>query len=77
MKKTIEIMAFNEKIINDGLRVALRERDATRAIELFLEHICQQSNSERIYIFEGEKGCSVSNTFVPTPMQKRPDRSRA
>lgn len=63
MKNTIEIMAFNEKIINEGLRVALRERDATRAIELFLEYICQKSNSERIYIFEGEKGCSVSNTF--------------
>lgn len=63
MKKTIEIMAFNEKIINDGLRGALRERDATRAIELFLEHICQKSNSGRIYIFEGEKGCNVNNTF--------------
>ena len=51
------------KVVNEGLRLALRERDATRAIELFLEHMGEKSNSERIYIFEGENGCSVDNTF--------------
>ena len=51
------------KVVNESLRLALRERDATRAIELFLEHMGERSHSERIYIFEGENGCSVDNTF--------------
>ena len=51
------------KVVNESLRLALRERDATRAIELFLEHMGEKSHSERIYIFEGENGCSVDNTF--------------
>lgn len=51
------------KVINESLRLALRERNATRAIELFLENLGQKSQCERIYIFEGEKGCSVDNTF--------------
>lgn len=63
MKKTIELMSFTEKMINEGLRVALRERDATYALEIFLEHLGRNSKSERIYIFEGERGNSVSNTF--------------
>lgn len=60
MAKTV---AINEKIINEGLRVALREKDATQALNLFLEHMGREAGSERIYIFEGEKGGSVSNTF--------------
>ncbi len=51
------------KVINESLRLALRERDATRAIELFLAHMGEKSKCERIYIFEGQKGCSVDNTF--------------
>lgn len=63
MKRTVEIMSVNEKIINDALRIALREKDATRAIDLFINHIGEKSNSERIYVFEGLKGENVSNTF--------------
>lgn len=51
------------KVINESLRLALRERDATRAIELFLGHMGEKSKCERIYIFEGAKGESVDNTF--------------
>lgn len=51
------------KVVNESLRLALRERDATRAIELFMEHMGKKSRSERIYIFEGKQGCSVNNTF--------------
>ncbi len=51
------------KVVNESLRLALRERDATHAIELFLEHMGERSHSERIYIFEGERGRSVDNTF--------------
>lgn len=60
MEKEISISA---KVINDSLRRALRERDATRAIQLFIEQIGEASCAERIYIFEGEKGNSVDNTF--------------
>lgn len=51
------------KVINDSLRLALRERNPTRAIQLFLENLGKESNSERIYIVEGETGCCVDNTF--------------
>lgn len=51
------------KAVNESLRMALRERDATRAIEIFLAHMGERSHSERIYIFEGETGCNVNNTF--------------
>ncbi|MBQ8821293.1 MAG: GGDEF domain-containing protein [Lachnospiraceae bacterium] len=63
MKKTIELMVFTEKIINDALRVALREQNATTALDLFLAHLGRESHSERIYIFEGKRGCAVKNTF--------------
>ncbi len=63
MRRTIELMEITERVINEGLRVALRERNATHALELFLEHLGRKSNSERIYIFEGNRGSSVSNTF--------------
>ncbi len=63
MKKEFELMMRTEKVINEGLRIALRERDATRAIELFMEYLGKQSGSERIYIFEGYKGNPVFNTF--------------
>lgn len=54
---------ISAKVINDSLRLALRERDATKSIQIFLESLGQESRSERIYIVEGEKGCPVDNTF--------------
>lgn len=63
MKHTIELMAITEKVINEGLRVALRERDAVYALELFLEHIGKNSGCERIYIVEGKRGEKVFNTY--------------
>ena len=63
MKHTIELMAITEKVINEGLRVALRERDAVYALELFLEHIGKHSGCERIYIVEGKRGENVFNTY--------------
>lgn len=63
MRKTIDLMVNTEKVINDALRVALREQNATNALQFFLEHLGRQSHSERIYICEGKQGCPVSNTF--------------
>ena len=55
--------AIDEKVINEGLRVALREKDSAQVLERFLAHIGRSSHSERIYIFEGSKGGTVTNTF--------------
>lgn len=63
MKRIVELMSNTEKIINDALKIALRERDATEALELFLTHIGQKSGCERIYVVEGLWGECVSNTF--------------
>ena len=63
MKSEFNVIRFTEKMVNEGLRKALRERDATDSIEVFIEHLGKQSTSERIYIFEGGKNGPVSNTF--------------
>lgn len=63
MQKTIELMAVTEKVINEALRIALRERNAAYALELFLSHVGENSGCERIYVFEGCTGEAVSNTF--------------
>lgn len=63
MKKELELRTITEKVINEGLKLALRERDASHGLELFLEHLGKKSRSERIYIFEGNKGNPVTNTF--------------
>ncbi len=63
MEKKFDTIRFTEKMVNEGLRKALRERDATHSIELFIQHLGKQSGSERIYIFEGLRGYPVSNTF--------------
>ena len=63
MKRQLELMMITEKVVNEGLKLALRERDASRGIELFIRHLGEKSNSERIYIFEGLKNMPVFNTF--------------
>ena len=63
MKDKFDSIRFTEKMVNDGLRLALRERDATDSIAMFIEHLGKASGSERIYIFEGTEGFTVSNTF--------------
>ncbi len=63
MKRQLELMEITEKIINEGLRIALRERSAVRSLELFLEHLGRHSRCERIYIFEGKRGENVCNSF--------------
>lgn len=64
MRETIELMASTEKVINDALREALREQNASTALEIFLEHLGRKSHSERIYIFEGKQGFAVNGLFL-------------
>lgn len=63
MNNNFEAVRFTEKMVNEGLRRALRERDATDSINVFIEHLGIESGSDRIYIFEGTKEFTVSNTF--------------
>ena len=63
MKRTIELMENAEKVINDALRIALREKDANQALELFVNYIGDRLGGDRIYICEGEVGEPVNNTF--------------
>lgn len=63
MGEKFNSIRFTEKMVNEGLRKALRERDATDSISVFIKHLGQESGSERVYIFEGVGGFAVSNTF--------------
>lgn len=63
MERTIELMESKEKVINDALRIALRERDASVALDKFLSYLGERMGGGRIYVCEGEKGCPVNNTF--------------
>ncbi len=63
MRRQIELMENAEKAINEALRLALRERSATRSLEVFLQHLGETLHGDRIYICEGHKGDCVSNTY--------------
>ena len=63
MERTIELMESKEKVINDALRIALRERDASVALDKFLSYLGERMGGGRIYVCEGEKGCPVNNTL--------------
>lgn len=52
-----------EKIINEGLRAALKEDTPDQSLEVFLEHLGKALNGQRTYIFEqNEFGCD-DNTY--------------
>ena len=63
MKEKFDAIRFTEKMVNDGLRKALRERDAADSIKIFIQHLGEASGSDRVYIFEGTKEFTVSNTY--------------
>ena len=63
MNNKLNAIRFTEKMVNEGLRKALRERDASDSIEVFIQHLGEESGSDRIYIFEGSKEFTVCNTF--------------
>ncbi len=62
-EKTIETMLYTEAMINEGLRLALCERDSNRAIEVFLAHLGRYTKCDRVYIFEEKRNAYVDNTF--------------
>ena len=63
MIKELQYVLENERLVNDSLRVALEERDATIRIELLLEMLGKNIQCDRIYVFEGKRESLVNNTF--------------
>lgn len=62
-EKTIETMLYTEAMINEGLRLALREQDSVHSIGVFLAHLGRYTKSDRVYIFEEGQSDYVDNTF--------------
>lgn len=52
-----------EKIINEGLRTALKADTPDKSIEIFLEHLGKALNAQRTYIFEQNKSGGDDNTY--------------
>ena len=52
----------HEKIINEGLAIALGEENADWGIECFLAHLGKKTSADRCYIFENN-GNIVDNTY--------------
>lgn len=52
-----------ERIINEGLRVALQEESPDRSLEVLLEHLGKALNGDRTYIFERNESGGDDNTY--------------
>ena len=63
MIKELQYVLENERMVNNSLRVALEERDATIRIELLLERLGKNIQCDRIYVLEGKRESLVDNTF--------------
>ena len=63
MKREIQNIMANEKLVNEALKIALGEINATEAIKKFLENLGLSVEGDRVYIFEGLRDTPVNNTF--------------
>ena len=54
IKNELQYIMPNEKLVNEALRIALGEINATSSIEKFLEKLGSSMHCDRIYIFEGK-----------------------
>ncbi len=52
-----------EKMVNEGLRLALQAATPDRTIEVILEYLGKALNAERTYIFEKNEGGGDDNTY--------------
>ena len=63
MKKELQYIMSNEKLVNEALQAALGEMNVSSSINVFLEHLGRSIQCDRIYIFEGLRHMPVDNTF--------------
>lgn len=59
----LDSLLLSEKIVGDAIKSAVKEKDASKSIEIFIEFIGKAIKSDKIYIFEGTQGVCVSNTY--------------
>lgn len=62
-KKEIQEFTDNERMVNEGLKIALAAPTPERSIAVLLDYLGQHLQSERIYIFEENEEGSVDNTY--------------
>lgn len=74
-REVLSKMMSNETIINQALELALNEDNPDRAINIMLQHLGEQLNADRTYIFETLPDGASRNTYewcadrVPPQMQ--------
>ena len=61
--EAIREIAFNEGVINNALELALNEDDPDRSIGLMLQHLGEQLEGDRVYIFEDNGDGTFDNTY--------------
>ena len=71
MKREIQNIMANEKLVNEALKIALGEINATEAIKKFLENLGPSVEGDRVYIFEGLRDTPVNNGAPMAFLQKR------
>ena len=54
IKNELQYIMSNEKLVNEALRIALGEINATSSIEKFLKKLGTSMHCDRIYIFGGK-----------------------
>ncbi len=62
-KKTIREFTNNERMVNEGLKIALAEPTPEQSIIALLKYLGEHLQSERVYIFEENVGGFLDNTF--------------
>lgn len=62
-KKEIQEFTNNERMVNEGLKIALAEPTPERSIAALLDYLGQHLQSERVYIFEENEEGSLNNTY--------------
>ncbi len=63
-----------EKLVNEGLRIALQAATPDRTIEVILEYIGKALNAERTYIFEKNEAGRDDNTYEWTANGITPEK---
>lgn len=62
-KKAIREFTDNERMVNEGLKIALAEPTPEQSIEALMRYLGEHLQSERVYIFEENGEGSLDNTY--------------
>ncbi|MGP1441374.1 MAG: sensor domain-containing diguanylate cyclase [Anaerovoracaceae bacterium] len=62
-RNELETVTFNERIINEAMKLALQQDDSDKSIYAMMQYLGEQFECDRVYIFEENEDHSFSNTF--------------